>query len=163
MRLLWRRYGHDFYRGAPHRHSGRRAAGLVREATGVDARPSSRATPMAAPIRRWPSCWPTTASLCSGSPRPTCPRWTCARANRVTAWRWPRCWKAGAAHKGGLSGGDVLVAIDGLRVDAPAGLELLLAQYRPGDTVTVHVFRRDELRAFRVRLAGQPALDCVLS
>ena len=56
----------------------------------------------------------------------------------------------------------MLVAIDGLRVDAPAGLELLLAQYRPGDRVTIHVFRRDELRAFRVRLGAQ-ALDCVLS
>ena len=70
--------------------------------------------------------------------------------------------EGGAGHKGGLSAGDVLVAIDGLRVDAPAGLELLLAQYRPGDRVTIHVFRRDELRAFRVRL-GAAALDCVLS
>ena len=71
--------------------------------------------------------------------------------------------EGGAGHKGGLSAGDVLVAIDGLRVDAPAGLELLLAQYRPGDRVTIHVFRRDELRAFRVRLGAPQALDCVLS
>ena len=69
----------------------------------------------------------------------------------------------GGAGLGGLSAGDVLVAIDGLRVDAPAGLELLLAQYRPGDRVTIHVFRRDELRAFRVRLGAPQALDCVLS
>ena len=72
--------------------------------------------------------------------------------------------RAGAGHgagrrrrPGGLSAGDVLVAIDGLRVDAPAGLELLLAQYRPGDRVTIHVFRRDELRAFRVRLGAPQA------
>ena len=52
----------------------------------------------------------------------------------------------------------MLVAIDGLRVDAPAGLELLLAQYRPGDRVTIHVFRRDELRAFRVRLRAGAGL-----
>jgi len=56
----------------------------------------------------------------------------------------------------------VLVAIDGLRVDAPAGLELLLAQYRAGDRVNVHVFRRDELREFRVRLSGPEASECVL-
>jgi len=48
-------------------------------------------------------------------------------------------------------------------VDAPAGLELLLAQYRPGDRVRVHVFRRDELRAFDVRLSAPEPLDCVLS
>lgn len=40
--------------------------------------------------------------------------------------------EGGTGHKGGLSAGDVLVAVDGLRVDAPAGLELLLAQYRAG-------------------------------
>ncbi|MNW09243.1 hypothetical protein D3C71_2061960 [compost metagenome] len=56
----------------------------------------------------------------------------------------------------------MLVAIDGLRVDAPAGLDLLLAQYRAGERVTVHVFRRDELREFRVRLNGPEALECVL-
>ena len=70
--------------------------------------------------------------------------------------------EGGAGHKGGLSAGDVLVAIDGLRVDAPAGLELLLAQYRAGERVNVHVFRRDELRQFRVRLSGPEALECVL-
>ena len=70
--------------------------------------------------------------------------------------------EGGAGHWAGCRHG-VLVAIDGLRVDAPAGLELLLAQYRPGDRVTIHVFRRDELRAFRVRLGAPQALDCVLS
>jgi len=56
-----------------------------------------------------------------------------------------------AAHKAGLSGGDVLVALDGLRVTA-ANLEKLLERYRVGDTVTLHAFRRDELMSFSVKL-----------
>ncbi|MNJ66074.1 hypothetical protein D3C77_621190 [compost metagenome] len=71
--------------------------------------------------------------------------------------------EGGAGHKGGLSAGDVLVALDGLRVESPAGLDMLLSQYLPGDRVTVHVFRRDELRAFRVKLNAPEALDCVLT
>ena len=62
-----------------------------------------------------------------------------------------------------MSAGDVLVAIDGLKVDGAAGLEVLLGHYRAGDRVSVHVFRRDELRVFQVRLGEPEALDCVLS
>ncbi|CPL32654.1 signaling protein [Bordetella pertussis] len=40
---------------------------------------------------------------------------------------------------------------------------MLLSQYHPGDRVTVHVFRRDELRSFQVRLAAPAPLDCVLA
>jgi len=32
-----------------------------------------------------------------------------------------------------------------------------------GDRVDVHVFRRDELRVFTVKLSGPEALDCVLA
>ncbi len=73
--------------------------------------------------------------------------------------------EGGAAHKGGLSAGDVVVAVDGLRVDAPAGLDPLLAQYRPGDRVEVHVFRRRRAPARLPRAAesSPAALDCVLS
>ncbi|MEJ2919752.1 PDZ domain-containing protein, partial [Bordetella avium] len=72
-------------------------------------------------------------------------------------------FEGGAAHRAGLSAGDVLLAIDGLKVEAQAGLDVLLSQYRPGDRVQVHVFRRDELRSYLVRLAAPEALDCVLS
>ncbi len=56
-----------------------------------------------------------------------------------------------AAHKAGLSGGDLLVALDGLRVTA-ANLDKLLERYRIGDTLTLHAFRRDELMSFSVKL-----------
>ena len=55
----------------------------------------------------------------------------------------------GVAHKGGLSAGDIIVAIDCLRVDAN-NLKEVLGRYQKGQQATVHVFRRDELRFFSV-------------
>ena len=60
------------------------------------------------------------------------------------------------AHRAGLSAGDVLVAIDGLRVTA-SNLDSLLQRYRRGDAVTLHAFRRDELMSFRVVLQPESA------
>jgi len=63
--------------------------------------------------------------------------------------------EGGAAHQGGLSAGDIVIAVDGLRVNGnPSNLDQLFARYRVGDTVEVHVFRRDELMRFDVTLQG---------
>ena len=65
-------------------------------------------------------------------------------------------YDGGAAHRAGLSAGDVLVAIDGIRIpadSAPSALEQLLGRYAAGDVVKVHVFRRDELMALHATLA----------
>ncbi len=60
----------------------------------------------------------------------------------------------GAAHRAGLSAGDVLVAIDGLRV-LRSTLDSQMARRAAGDRVTVHVFRRDELLCVELEL-GKP-------
>jgi predicted metalloprotease with PDZ domain len=62
-------------------------------------------------------------------------------------------YEGGAAHAAGLSAGDVFVAIDGLRVPV-SGPDGLLSRYRKNDQVIIHVFRRDELLAFSVKLHG---------
>jgi predicted metalloprotease with PDZ domain len=63
--------------------------------------------------------------------------------------------EGGAAHRAGLSAGDILIAVDGLRVNGnPSNLDQLFARYRVGDAVTVHAFRRDELMQFDVTLQG---------
>jgi predicted metalloprotease with PDZ domain len=53
-------------------------------------------------------------------------------------------YEGGAAHQAGLSAGDVLMAVDGLRVNH-GNIDSLLGRYRAGDAVTIHAFRRDEL------------------
>lgn len=65
----------------------------------------------------------------------------------------------GAAQKAGLSGGDVLMALDGLRT---GDLDRQLARYRPGDVVRVHAFRRDELIETELTLQSAAADTCRL-
>jgi predicted metalloprotease with PDZ domain len=63
--------------------------------------------------------------------------------------------EGGPAHQAGLSAGDIVIALDGLRVTGtPPNLDGLLSRYRVGDTVAVHAFRRDELMSFQVTLQG---------
>ncbi|KAF0809154.1 hypothetical protein A167_02068 [Alcanivorax sp. S71-1-4] len=67
----------------------------------------------------------------------------------------------GAAMAAGLSAGDVIVALDGLKTDARK-LDDQLAAYQPGDRISVHAFRRDELMSFTVTLApGEATLACL--
>jgi predicted metalloprotease with PDZ domain len=67
----------------------------------------------------------------------------------------------GAAQQSGLSAGDVIVALDGLRVNG-ATIEKMIAARRPGDVLDVHAFRRDELMQFRVTVGQAPHDTCVL-
>jgi predicted metalloprotease with PDZ domain len=63
--------------------------------------------------------------------------------------------EGGAAHQAGLSAGDIVIAVDGLRVNGnPSNLDQLFTRYRVGDVVSVHAFRRDELMRFDVTLQG---------
>ncbi|HTH44070.1 MAG TPA: M61 family metallopeptidase [Oxalicibacterium sp.] len=71
-------------------------------------------------------------------------------------------YENGAAHRAGVSAGDVLVAIDGLRVNG-ANLDGLLSRYRVGDTLALHVFRRDELLLLEPVLATDDAPAVSLS
>jgi predicted metalloprotease with PDZ domain len=75
-------------------------------------------------------------------------------------------YEGGAAHLAGLSAGDLLVAVDGLRVsmtNAGSSLETLLGRYQVGDTVTIHAFRRDELMSFTATLLGDAATAITLA
>ncbi len=67
----------------------------------------------------------------------------------------------GPAQAAGLAPGDVLFALDGLRA-TPKTIESLLGRHRPGDTVRVHAFRRDELLELEVRLAAPAPDTCCL-
>ena len=61
----------------------------------------------------------------------------------------------GPAQEAGLSGGDVIVALGGIRVRS-SNLDGQLARYAAGDTVDVVAFRRDELLQAQVTLATKP-------
>lgn len=68
----------------------------------------------------------------------------------------------GPARAAGISPGDELVALDGFRVDEST-LRDRLRDYQPGDTVTLAIFRRDELVQLPVKLAEQPRTRATLT
>ncbi|MGA4072635.1 M61 family metallopeptidase [Ralstonia nicotianae] len=68
----------------------------------------------------------------------------------------------GPAQRAGLSAGDLVVAVDGLRV-LSGQLDKSLARHRAGDTVPVHVFRRDELMQLDVTLSADATPQFALS
>ena len=94
---------------------------------------------------------------------PTAISWLGAKlTSRASDLSLATVYHDGPAHGAGLSAGDVVVALDGLRVDE-ASLKAALTRRKAGDTVRLHAFRRDELREFRVRLALPPATEARLT
>jgi len=67
----------------------------------------------------------------------------------------------GAAQRAGLSAGDVVIAVDGIKATAK-NIDQLAAQIPEGLTVSVHAFRRDELMVFNVVPLPAPADTCRL-
>jgi predicted metalloprotease with PDZ domain len=64
--------------------------------------------------------------------------------------------EGGAAQEAGLSAGDVIVAVDGLRATRQ-NLTKLIAERPPGTKLHVHAFRRDELLELEVVLKAPEA------
>ncbi len=67
----------------------------------------------------------------------------------------------GVAQQVGLSAGDVIIAMDGIRVP-PSELDELVSSMPVDKTITVHAFRRDELMQFELRLRPPPPDTCEL-
>lgn len=65
------------------------------------------------------------------------------------------------AQTAGLSAGDTLIAVGGLKLKA-GELNKTLMNYSEGETISVHAFRRDELMSFDVQLGTAPTNTCEL-
>ena len=162
MRTMWQRYGRDFF-------TERRGLGedefprLLEEASGLQ---------LDGQIRRW--AYGTgelpLAELLKGvgvrlelgrdKPGPAMLGVKlAARDGQLTV---ATAYSGRAAQRAGLSAGDALVAVDGLRMNE-RGLEAMLARRRPGERVRVHAFRRDELMEFEVTLEAPPAMEAHLA
>jgi predicted metalloprotease with PDZ domain len=153
MRLLWQRFGRDFYRGKPVGVKEDEVEAIFAEATGAElgalfelAVRSTRDLPLEALLE------PFGISLAPEVDKNAKPSLG-ARIRGGVDCTLTAVHDGSAAQKAGLSAGDVLVAIDGLRVTG-ANLDSLLSRYLPGAKIEVHAFRRDELRTAQVKLDG---------
>ena len=78
-----------------------------------------------------------------------------ARIGRGAEARLTQVFDHGPARKAGLSAGDVVMAVNGLRVNG-SDLESRVASLPLGEAAELHVFRRDELMVFTLPLeAGE--------
>ncbi len=59
------------------------------------------------------------------------------------------------AHQAGISAGDIVISVDGLKSDS-SKIDKQLARFAVGDTVVLHGFRRDELRQWSMTLGERP-------
>ena len=62
------------------------------------------------------------------------------------------------AQQAGIQRGDVIVSVDGQRVERVGQLQRLIAQHKPGEDVALGVTRFGQARAFRIRLTEAPTL-----
>lgn len=151
MRLLWAKYGRHFYRKTPHLGVAENEfISLAKEATGVDVShfigryvKGAYDIPLAKLLKpKGITLHKTQTKQASLNIKTKSMNNTC----QIT-----QVYEQGAAHIGGLSAGDTLIAIDNIRIDGN-NLSQLLGRYHVNDTATIHVFRRDELRTFTVTL-----------
>ena len=99
------------------------------------------------------------------------------RGGKPAAGAQPACWlgvkltsdlrlqnvfSKGPAERAGLAPDDALVAIDGVRAST-SSLDSLLKDRAPGEHVTIHAFRRDELMEVDLELAAPPLDTCFLT
>jgi predicted metalloprotease with PDZ domain len=155
MLALWQRYGRDFYEGGARGVTEQGVEQLFDEVTGLKLRQQ---------FERWvrgTEDLPLARLYAPFGVKLTDERKLGKPSLDVSLGRdgsdikLSQVHEGGAAHLAGLSAGDLLVAIDGLRVNgAPPAVESALARYKVGDTVTIHAFRRDELMRFEVELLG---------
>ena len=164
MLALWQRYGRDFYNGGGRGVTEAEVEALFDEIAGTKLKPMFdryvRGT-VELPLAK---LYAPFGIKLEDERRGNKPSFDAGLGRDGNDVKLTQVHEDGAAHRAGLSAGDVLVAIDGLRVSgAPSGVDALLARYKVGETVTVHAFRRDELMTFNVKLLGDRVPGITLS
>jgi predicted metalloprotease with PDZ domain len=163
MRALWQRYGRDFYNGGGRGVTPAEVEALFDEISGGRFKPffdkyirGTEDVPLAKMLAPFGVKY-------NDERKSSKPSLDANIGRDGSDCKLSSVHENGAAHLAGLSAGDLLVAIDGLRVTA-TNLEALLSRYGVGSTVDVHAFRRDELMTFNMTLQGErvPAITLTL-
>jgi predicted metalloprotease with PDZ domain len=158
MRLLWQRYGRDFYSAGANQRGITEAEveKLIGEVSGLKLKRffdryvrGTDDLPLARLLAPFGLTFTDRRKLNKAS-------LDVRVARNGSECRLAHVYEGGAAHQSGLSAHDVLIAVDGLRVTG-SNLDTLLVRYAVGDNVTIHAFRRDELMVFEVMLKGDGA------
>ncbi|SFZ72247.1 M61 family metallopeptidase [Chitinimonas taiwanensis] len=170
MLALWERYGRDFYAGKPVGVPEEAWEQVAEEVTGLKLQAqfdhflrSTEELPLAEMLAsvgiQWQARSQTGANDKGGWLDKAKPNgvWLGARtASDGALVKLTHVLSDGPAEHAGLSAGDVLVAIDGLKATA-GNLDAALAAAKPGDKLDVLAFRRDELMNVKLKLEAEPS------
>lgn len=161
MRALWQTYGADFerhQRGLPDEQA---FIALAERATGVKLRKLTELAVFGTsdlPLQTLLARFGVSIDWEASSKGPSLGVKSLGRADGVLL---QQVLSGAAAHRGGLSAGDLLIAADGIRLHNN-GLDTVLQRRQPGDWLSLHAFRRDELMEFRVQLDEPSREQCKL-
>ncbi|ALK95640.1 peptidase M61 [Massilia sp. WF1] len=158
MRALWERYGRDFYAGASGSGRGvteKDVEALFDEVSGLRLKPLFERHVRGTDDIPLAKLYAPFAVKVLDERKNSKPSLNVGVGRDPLGARLTQVHEGGAAHRAGLSAGDIVIAVDGLRVNGnPSNLDQLFARYRVDDAVEVHAFRRDELMRFDVTLQG---------
>ena len=164
MRLLWQRFGRPFDEGQPVGMTDAEAKRVLEEISGTDLRDFfSRYIygTTVLPLREALADFGVTMKNTADSGKPGLDIRTRQQGNDCVV---THVYENGSAHYAGISAGDVLLAIDGLRVSADGkSIARQLSRYALGDEVDIHVFRRDELMKLTAILVSEEAPEYTLT
>jgi predicted metalloprotease with PDZ domain len=162
MRTLWQRYGRDFYNGGGAGVTEAAAEALFEDVTGLKLKrffdKYVRGTEDL-PLEKLLAPFGVELSDNRKNAKPALGIRTTREGNEC---KIVNVYESGSAHRAGISAGDILIAVDGLRVSA-ANIDAMLLRYRSGDTVALHIFRRDELMLFSAEIAPDDAPQATLA
>ena len=163
MLALWQRFGRDFYAGGLRGVTEAEVEALFDEATGLRLKPLFNRYVRGVEDLPLGKLYAPFGVRLVDERKPAKPSFDAAIGRDGADSKLAQVHEGGAAHRAGMSAGDVLVALDGLRIGgAPTALDGLLGRYQVGQTVEVHAFRRDELMRFQVVLQGDRAAGITL-
>ncbi len=155
MLALWQRFGHDFYPTVGRGVTEAEVEALFDEVSGLKLKPMFERYVRGTDDLPLAKLYAPFGVKLTDERKNSKPSLDVSIGREGTDCKLSQVHEGGAAHAAGLSAGDLLVAVDGLRVTGnPNNLDALLSRFKVGDTVAVHAFRRDELMMFDVVLQG---------
>ncbi len=155
MLALWQRYGRDFYPSVGRGVTEAEVEALFDEVSGLKLKPLFERYVRGTSDLPLAKLYAPFGVKLADERRSAKPSFDAGVGRDGSDCKLTQVHEGGAAHRAGLSAGDIVIALDGLRVaGTPGSLDGLLARYKVGDTVEVHAFRRDELMTFQVKLRG---------
>ena len=155
MLALWQRFGHDFYPSGGRGVTEAEVEALFDEVSGLKLKPMFERYVRGTEDLPLAKLYAPFGVKLTDERKNSKPSLDVSIGREGADCKLSQVHEGGAAHAAGLSAGDLLIAVDGLRVAGnPNNLDGLLSRFKVGDTVAVHAFRRDELMTFDVVLQG---------